>query len=184
MGLFRFLARVTIGLLFTGHGTQKLFGWFGGGGPEGTGQFFEQVNLRPGKQHALAAGAAEAGGGLLFALGAATPLATAAISGSMITAIKTVHWEKGIWSSGGGYEYNLVLLLATFGLTENGPGDWSIDGVLGRSRWGTLWAFAALAAGAAGSAAVLAAAGHETEEHTEKEPARVSSDREPVASGS
>lgn len=184
MGLFRFLARVTIGLLFIGHGTQKLFGWFGGSGPEGTGQFFEQVDLRPGKRHALAAGAAEAGGGLLFALGAATPLAAAAISGSMITAIKTVHWEKGVWSTAGGYEYNLVLLAAVFGLTENGPGKWSVDAVLGRSRWGTPWAFAALAAGAAGSAAVLAAAEHEAKERAEKEAARVSDDREPVTAGS
>jgi putative oxidoreductase len=158
MGPFVFLARVTIGLLFMGHGTQKLFGWFGGGGPEGTGQFFEQVNLRPGKRYALAAGVAEAGGGLLFASGAATPLAAAALSGSMITAIKTVHWEKGVWSSDGGYEYNLVLLLAVLGLTEDGPGDWSVDGVLGKSRWGTGWAFAALATGAAGSAAALASA--------------------------
>jgi putative oxidoreductase len=150
---------MTIGLLFVGHGTQKLFGWFGGSGPEGTGQFFEQVGLRPGRRHALAAGAAEAGGGLLFALGAATPLAASAISGAMITAIKTVHWEKGVWTTGGGYEYNLVLLAAVFGLTENGPGTWSIDGALGRSRWGTAWALAALAAGAAGSATTLATAG-------------------------
>jgi putative oxidoreductase len=156
MGLFRLIARVTIGLLFVGHGTQKLFGWFGGGGPEGTGRFFEQAGLRPGKRNALAAGAAEAGGGLLFATGAATPLAAAALSGSMITAIKTVHWEKGVWTSGGGYEYNLVLLAAVFGLTENGPGAPSIDAALGKRRWGTAWAFAALAAGAAGSAAVLA----------------------------
>src|SRR5215212_1331547 len=108
MGLFRLLARLTVGALFVGHGTQKLFGWFGGGGPESTGQFFEQVGLRPGRQAALAGGAAEAGGGLLFAIAAATP---AALSGSMITAIKTVHWEKGVWTSAGGYEYNLVLLL-------------------------------------------------------------------------
>jgi putative oxidoreductase len=168
MGLFRFLARTTIGLLFVGHGTQKLFGWFGGGGPEVTGGFFEQVGLRPGRRYALVAGAAEAGGGLLFALGAATPLAAAAISSSMITAIKTVHWEKGVWSSGGGYEYNLVLLAAAFGLTENGPGDWSVDAAVGRSRWGTGWAFAALAAGAAGSAAALAAVEQETEKETER----------------
>jgi putative oxidoreductase len=158
MGLFRALARITIGLLFVGHGTQKLFGWFGGGGPEKTGGFFEQLGLRPGRRHALAAGAAEAGGGLLFALGAATPLAAAAISGSMITAIKTVHWEKGVWSSAGGYEYNLVLLAGVFSLTENGPGRWSADGAVGKSRWGTWWALAALAAGAAGSAVVLASA--------------------------
>jgi putative oxidoreductase len=65
--------------------------------------------------------------------------------------------------SAGGYEYNLVLLAAVFGLTENGPGQWSIDGALGRSRWGTRWALAALAAGAAGSAAVLRAAKQEVE---------------------
>jgi len=163
MGLFRTLARMTIGALFIGHGTQKLLGWFGGGGPEGTGEHFEQAGLRPGRRNAVAAGAAEAGGGLLFALGAATPLAATALSGVMITAIKTVHWPKGVWSSAGGYEYNLVLLAAVFGLTENGPGGLSVDGLLGRKRWGTLWALAALAAGAAGSAAVLAAAKEQEE---------------------
>jgi putative oxidoreductase len=170
MGLFRTLARVTIGLLFVGHGTQKLLGWFGGGGPEGTGEHFEQAGLHPGRRNALAAGAAETGGGLLFALGAATPLAASALSGVMITAIKTVHWPKGLWSSSGGYEYNLVLLTAVFGLTENGPGEWSVDGILGRKRWGTLWALAALGAGAAGSAAVLGAAKFE-EKQEEPAPA-------------
>jgi putative oxidoreductase len=158
MGLFRTVARTTIGALFIGHGTQKLFGWFGGGGLEGTGAHFDQAGLHPGRRNALAAGAAETGGGLFFALGAATPLAASALTGVMLTAIKTVHWPKGLWSSAGGYEYNLVLLAAVFGLTENGPGNWSIDGAFGKQRWGTGWAFAALAAGAAGSAAVLASA--------------------------
>ena len=183
MGLFRLLARTTIGLLFVGHGTQKLFGWFGGGGLEGTGGFFEQLGLRPGRRYALAAGAAEAGGGLLFALGAATPLGAAEVSGSMITAIKTVHWEKGVWVSAGGYEYNIVLLAAVFGLTENGPGEWSVDGAVGRTRWGTAWAFAALAAGAAGSAAVLAAAERQPEKEEEKGH-RPAAEREPVTAGS
>ncbi len=180
MGLFRLLARTTIGLLFVGHGTQKLFGWFGGAGLDGTGGFFEQLGLRPGRRYALAAGVAEAGGGLLFALGAATPLGAAAVSGSMITAIKTVHWEKGVWVSAGGYEYNLVLLAAVFGLTENGPGQWSIDGALGRSHWGTHWALAALAAGAAGSAGVLRAANEEVEKDME----RPAAEAEPVTAAS
>jgi putative oxidoreductase len=171
MGLFRFLARVTIGLLFVGHGTQKLFGWFGGPGPEGTGQFFETLGLKPGRRNAILSGLAEAGGGALFAAGAGIPLAAAAVSGSMITAIKTAHWEKGVWVSGGGYEYNLVLLAAVFGLTENGPGPWSLDGVLGRERWGTGWALAALAAGAAGSASVLGAARLEDVDEPAEEPA-------------
>jgi putative oxidoreductase len=81
----------------------------------------------------------------------------------MITAIKTVTWQKGIWTQKGGYEYNLVLLAAVFGLTENGPGRWSVDEAFGRSRWGTPWAFASLLGGAVGSAATLAAAEHENE---------------------
>jgi putative oxidoreductase len=176
MGIFRLLARVTIGLLFFGHGAQKLFGWFGGGGLEGTGQAFESLGLRPGRRHALTAGTAEAGGGLLFAFGAGTPLAAAALTSVMVTAIKTVHWEKGLWVASGGYEYNLVLLVAVFGLTENGPGPWSVDGALGRPRWGTAWALAALAAGAAGSAAVLATKESESEpEDVEPVPAGVAS---------
>src|SRR5205823_11042824 len=177
MSIGLFFLRVVVGALFVGHGRQKLFGWFGGGGPDGTGQFFEQVGLKPGRRHALAAGAAEAGGGLAFALGAATPAAAAAISSVMITAIKTVHWEKGIWTAAGGYEYNLVLLGGVFSLTENGPGKWSIDGALGRTRWGTGWALASLATGVAGSAAVLTSAdrGSDAKEEAapEREPAHV-----------
>jgi putative oxidoreductase len=168
VGIFRLLARLTVGLLFAGHGAQKLFGWFGGGGPEGTAKGFESMGLRPGRRNAIAAGLSETGGGLLFAAGAATPLAAAALSAVMITAIKTVHWEKGVWSSQGGYEYNLVLLVTVFGLTENGPGPWSVDGVLGKPRWGTAWALAALLAGTAGSGAALAAAAHQ---EPEEEPA-------------
>src|SRR5262245_60545922 len=142
MGLFRFLARVTIGLLFAGHGSQKLFGWFGGGGIGGTAGGFEKMGLVPGRRNALAAGVSETAGGLMFAAGAATPLAAAALSASMITAIKTATGQKGIWIQKGGYEYNLVLLAAVFGLTENGPGEWSVDGRRDRPRWGTPWAFA------------------------------------------
>ncbi len=134
------LLRVILGALFVGHGTQKLFGWFGGHGPEGTGQFFESLGLRPGHRNAIASGVAEAGGGALLAMGIANPLAAAAISGSMVTAIRHVHLDKGVWVSDGGFEYNLVILAALAAITaeEDGPG----------------WALAALAAGAAGSALV------------------------------
>jgi len=148
--------RVILGGLFVGHGLQKLAGKFGGHGPEGTGQFFETLGLRPGKTHAIAAGAAEAGGGALIAAGAATPVAATLLSGTMITAIRTVHGPKGPWASEGGYEYNLVLLAAIFAITDAGPGPISIDGLSGRSRWGVLWALAQLAAGAAGSGAAIA----------------------------
>jgi putative oxidoreductase len=136
------ILRVIVGALFIGHGTQKLFGWFGGHGPEGTGQFFESLGLRPGRRNALAAGASEAGGGALLAMGGPiTPLASAALTGTMITAVRTVHWEKGIWSSEGGFEYNLVLMGALAAITAE---ETSLP-----------LAVASIAAGAIGSVAVV-----------------------------
>ena len=150
------LLRIIIGGLFVGHGLQKLAGKFGGHGPEATGQFFEGLGLRPGKTHAIAAGAAEAGGGALLAAGALTPVAGTLLTGTMATAIRTVHAPKGPWNSDGGYEYNLVLMAAVFALTDAGPGAWSIDAARGRQRWGAGWALAQLGAGLAGSAAGIA----------------------------
>lgn len=156
MKLGRTLARVMIGALFVGHGTQKLFGWFGGSGREGTGGYFESIGLRPGKLQATAAGAAEAGGGLLLAVGLATPLGAAALSGVMLTAIRRVHWRNGVWVTSGGFEYNAVLLAALLAIAEEGPGPWSADAALGIERHGVAWALAALGVGAVG--AELAAA--------------------------
>lgn len=152
MRLGRFILRAIVGALFVGHGTQKLFGSFGGHGLEGTGQFFESLGLRPGKRHALAAGTAEAAGGALLAAGLLTPLSAAMLSGTMITAIRQVHVKNGVWASDGGFEYNLVLIGLLFALTDLGPGPWSLDEALSLERSGPGWALAALGAGAAGSA--------------------------------
>ena len=99
--MVRLILRMLLGALFMGHGLQKLKGWFGGYGIEGTGQFFESIGLRPGKRHATAAGAAETAGGALLALGLLTPVASAALIGTMATAVKTVHLEKGPWVTRG-----------------------------------------------------------------------------------
>ena len=140
MKLMRLVVRFVIGGLFIGHGTQKLFGWFGGHGPEGTGGFFESLGLKPGKPNAIAAGVAEAGGGALLATGVALPLAGAALTGTMTTAIRHVHATKGPWSTDGGWEYNAVLIAATLAAVEE--------------ECGVAWALAAGAAGAAGSFAI------------------------------
>ena len=153
--------RIVVGLVFVGHGTQKLFGWFGGGGPEGTGQFFESVGMRPGKQNAVASGVSETAGGALLALGLATPLATAALSGTMATALWTVHKDNGPWVTAGGYEYNLTLLAIFFALADLGPGAWSLDEALEIDHSGPRWALAQLGAGIAGTAAVLRRAGRQ-----------------------
>jgi len=152
MHIGRLFLRGVIGPLFVGHGTQKLFGWFGGHGLEGTAGFFESgLGLRPGKRHATAAGAAEAVGGALLTLGALTPLSAAMINGAMVTAIRKVHLTKGPWVTEGGYEYNLALIAMLTALVESGPGSPSVDESLLPRFKGTGWALAALAAGAAGS---------------------------------
>jgi putative oxidoreductase len=163
MDLGRTALRLVIGPLFVGHGTQKLFGWFGGHGREGTGAFFEQIGLKPGKRHATGAGAAEAVGGALLTLGALTPVAAGLITGTMVTAIRKVHAPKGPWNTDGGYEYNLTLIAAMAALAEVGPGRPSVDAsVLPRLKGNGL----ALAqfAGATAAAALL------TSERTNAEP--------------
>ena len=156
MNLGLLAIRVVVGLLFVGHGAQKLFGWFGGQGPAGTGAFFESLGLRPGRQIALAAGAAEIAGGILFAAGLVTPLGAALISAVMLVAIWTVHRSNGLWITDGGFEYNLVLLALAFGVSGIGAGAWSLDRVLGLDLAGAGWALAELAL--AGIGAILALA--------------------------
>src|SRR3954463_8230815 len=152
MNVGKLALRGVIGPLFVGHGTQKLFGWFGGHGLEGTAGFFEQgIGLRPGKRHATAAGLSEAVGGALLTAGALTPLASSMIIGTMVTAIRKVHAPKGPWVTEGGYEYNAVLIATMVAIAESGPGKPSVDAALFPRMKGTGWALLALAAGPAGS---------------------------------
>ena len=141
------LVRGVVGPLFVGHGTQKLFGWFGGYGIEGTGGYFESLGLTPGRKHATAAGAAETIGGALVTLGALTPVGATLISGTMVTAIRKAHASNGPWVTNGGYEYNLVLIAAMAALAEHGPGAASVDEALFPNLKGP--AMAALVVGAA-----------------------------------
>jgi putative oxidoreductase len=152
MKIGRLLLRLTVGGLFVGHGTQKLFGSFGGHGLDATANMFESLGMRPGRRNAIAAGVAEAGGGAALAAGFATPLAAATLTSVMLTAINRVHLKNGPWVTNGGYEYNAVLIAAVIALTEVGPGDLSLDHLLGTERSGPAWALLALAAGAAGAA--------------------------------
>ena len=130
MKLGRLLARLFIGGLFIGHGTQKWFGWFGGPGIEGTTGMMEKLGLAPAGANARAAAASETLGGVGIALGAFTPAAAAALIGTMVTAIRTVHLKNGFWSSGGGYEFNLTLIAALLLIVDGGPGPISVDGRL------------------------------------------------------
>jgi putative oxidoreductase len=158
MSLGLLVLRVVVGLLFFGHGAQKLFGWWGGHGLQGTGGFFESIGFPNGKRQALFAGLAEAGGGLLLALGLLTPLAAALITAVMVVAVSKVHFAKGIWVTEGGFEYNLVLVAAAFAVAAVGAGNWSLDHVLSLHVAGAGWALGALAAGILGGLVPLAEA--------------------------
>jgi putative oxidoreductase len=157
MTLGRLIARVAVGGLFAGHGTQKLFGWFGGSGMGGTAETMHKLELRPGRHHAIAAGTAETLGGTLMALGALTPLAGTLITSTMLTAIRKVHFSNGPWNTQGGYEYNVALIATALTLVDCGPGAPSIDRALGIEAKGNWWTLATLAAGAAGSTLAIEA---------------------------
>jgi len=179
----RLIARLTIGGLFVGHGTQKLFGWFGGRGPDGTAETMEKLELRPGRRHALAAGISETAGGALLGLGALTPAAAAMLSGTMFTAIRKVHFKKGLWNTGGGYEYNLTLVAALAALVEAGPGAPSLDRRLGIERTGSRWALASVAAGLVGAQLAIEAGRREAEaeQYRKQRPEPAPEARVPVA---
>jgi putative oxidoreductase len=157
MGLGRLIARTVIGGLFAAHGLQKLLGWFGGPGREGTEKMAEHLELRPARANALLVGGIETVGGAMVVVGAATPLAASGLIGTMITAVRKVHLANGPWSTQGGYEYNLTLIAALVALVETGPGPFSVDHALGADRRGPAWALGSLALGAAASTAVIAA---------------------------
>ena len=157
MRIGRLIARLLIGGLFIGHGLQKLAGWFGGAGLDGTAEGMKKMDMYPAKPQAAAAGLAETGGGALLAAGLATPLAATILTSVMLTAIQKVHLANGPWNQNGGWEYNAVLIAAALGITDAGPGPLSLDAVLGTERKGPKWMAAAAAAGIAGSLGAIEA---------------------------
>ncbi|UKS55855.1 DoxX family protein [Exiguobacterium acetylicum] len=125
------IIRLIIGLTFAAHGTQKLFGWFGGHGIAGTGGWFESIGMKPGKALAITAGLAELIGGLLFAGGAFLWIAAILIIGSMLVAIVKVHGANGYWVTQNGYEYNMALIVIALGVAMIGAGDYSLAALIG-----------------------------------------------------
>jgi putative oxidoreductase len=121
------LVRLVVGLLFIGHGAQKLFGWFGGYGPKGTGGWMDSIGIKPGIFMAVLVGLLELLGGALFAVGLFTPLAALFITLTMLGAIIKVHGRNGVWATANGYEYHAVLIAAAIGIALTGAGAYSLD---------------------------------------------------------
>ena len=164
------LIHVLVGALVAGHGAQKLFRAFGGPGIEGFGGFLTSLGLRPAHPLALAAGASEFAGGVLLALGLATPLAALLIVSVMVVAARTAHAGKGLWVSQGGWELPLINGAVAVGLAFNGAGAWSLDAVIGWDVAGLVWGIGALVLGVLGAVAVLVA-GRDRESATHTAPA-------------
>lgn len=122
--------RLPIGITFMAHGAQKLFGWFGGYGLEGTGQWMASIGLTPGYLMALMAGSSEFFGGLLLIIGLLIRPTSAVLAFTMLMAIVTVHLDNGLFMSNNGYEFGLALLAATVSLAISGAGKLSIDSMI------------------------------------------------------
>jgi putative oxidoreductase len=125
------LARVVIGFIMAAHGAQKLFGWFGGYGLRGTGQFFDQMGYKPGLAFAAAASISEVVSGLLVAFGFLGPIGPTLIIAVMIVAAISVHWEHGLFASNNGIELPLLYAVGAFALALTGFGQYSLDAWLG-----------------------------------------------------
>ena len=147
------IARLIFGAVMAAHGTQKLFGWFGGYGLSGTGGFFESLGYRPGRLFAAAASVSELAGGLLIAAGLLGPIGPALVVSVMIVAAVTVHAKNGLFAANNGVEVPLLYGAASAALAFAGPGAYSLDALFGlTSLWSSALSWAAL------GAAVVAAA--------------------------
>lgn len=144
------LLRVLVGVAFSLHGFQKLLGWFGGGGMAGTAGWFRSLGFGDGRTAAVLAGASEVGGGLGLALGLLTPLAAAAMIGTMTVAALVNNAENGFWSVRKGWEINGYLIAVAWAVATAGPGAYSLDRLLDIHVAGLLPGLAALLLGAGG----------------------------------
>lgn len=129
-GLSPLALRIPVGIIFAAHGAQKLFGWFGGYGLEGTGKWMASIGIEPGMLMAALAGGAEFFGGLALLLGLLVRPASAVLGFTMLVAIFSVHIGNGLFMSNNGIEFGLALLAATVSLGISGAGRASIDAVL------------------------------------------------------
>ena len=129
--------RVPVGIILAAHGAQKLFGWYGGYGLEGSGQWMASIGLEPGYLMALLAGSAEFFGGLVLVLGLLTRPAAAVSAFTMLVAIFSVHFEHGLFLTNNGYEYALALFAATVALTIQGAGSYAVDNAIAKNVVGS-----------------------------------------------
>jgi len=146
------MLRLVVGLAMAAHGSQKLFGWFGGHGLAGTGGFFEMLGFKPGRLFALAAGATEVLSGILVAAGFLGPIGPALMLSVMIVAAVTVHWKHGYFAQSNGIELPVMFSVAAVALAFTGFGQFSLDSLTGLDAlFGPVESSVALAVGVIGA---------------------------------
>jgi putative oxidoreductase len=157
MSLALLLARIVIGFGLAAHGAQKLFGWYGGYGTKGTGEFMASIGFTAGVPMAVLAGFGEFVGGGLTGLGFLGPIGPALIIAVMTTAILTIHLKNGWFASKNGVEFPLTVAAGSLVIAFTGPGSVSLDWLFGfGSSWTTTNTWMVVLAGAAGGAAATA----------------------------
>lgn len=131
------LSRIVLGIVFFAHGSQKVFGWFGGYGFSATLQAFTQKMGIP-TPLALLAILAELLGGLGLIFGVLTRVAAFGIFCVMLVAVSMFNWKYGLfmnWAGtqkGEGFEYHLLAMALSAVLMLRGAGALSVDRALAR----------------------------------------------------
>ena len=146
------ILRVVVGVTLAAHGYNK---FFGGGRIAGTGRWFESIGMRPGRRHAILAASSEIAAGAALAAGFLTAPAAAGFVGLMTVAFWVAHRGKGFFVMNDGWEYTLVLAAVAVVIAMLGPGDLSLDGVIGIADSLDGWVGLAVSLGGGVVAAVL-----------------------------
>jgi putative oxidoreductase len=156
LGIGLLVGRLVLGLLMAAHGSQKLFGWFGGYGLNATGEFMVQLGFPSGRLFASTAAVAEVVSGLLVALGLFGPVGPALMISVMIVAAISVHWPNGVFAMQNGIEVPLLYAAGALAIALAGPGRFSLDALLGIGAiWTPRITAVALAVGVIGGVANL-----------------------------
>lgn len=149
------ILRVVVGTVMFFHGSEKLFGWWGGDGLRGAADFFARQGYRPPALMAVVAGVAETAAGALLIAGLVTPLACLLLVSTLVN-VMALHVRNGLSRRANGYEYELVLLAGTVAVLLGGAGRWSLDALLGLPELSLTQSAAVLAAGVVGGLVVVA----------------------------
>jgi putative oxidoreductase len=118
--------RLILATVFIFHGSQKLFGWFGGYGLAATGQYMESIGIPFGTASAFLAASTEFFGGILLLAGVLIPFVTIPMVFTMLVASFVAH-GGGFSAQTGGMEYPLTLAVTSASLGLLGGGDWTLE---------------------------------------------------------